>query len=301
MGKMNRREFLKAGLAGVAGLSLGGKALANMRPDEWHSVNGVFLDKVKLGNTGLVVPRLAMGTGTVGTNKSSNQTRKGMDFFVKMALHAYERGMRYYDMADMYGSHQYVAQALKKVPRENVILQSKLWTYADGTDRVQPVREDIDRFRLEIGTDYIDILLMHCIMDGKWPQNRTHYMEGFARAKEDGIVKTIGLSCHSLDALAAAVDNPWVDVILARLNPFQTIMDGTPEVVNELLGKAKANGKGIIGMKIFGEGKHITATEREQSLAYAVKQSNLDCMTVGMESEAQIDDAVNRVMRLVKS
>lgn len=101
--------------------------------------------------------------------------------------------------------------------------------------------------------------------------------------------------------MAEAAQNPWCDIILARLNPFQSHMDGTPEDVNALLGKARENGKGIMGMKIFGEGKHVTDEEREHSIHFAVTESNLHCMTLGLESIAQMDDAIERVMRNVKN
>lgn len=68
-------------------------------------------------------------------------------------------------------------------------------------------------------------------------------MEGLAKAKEEGIVKAVGISCHNWDAMAEAAQNPWCDIILARLNPFQSHMDGTPEDVNVLLGKAGKTGK----------------------------------------------------------
>lgn len=297
MGKMNRREFLKTGLTGMAGLSFIGTAMAQMGI---ASPEDIIVDRVKLGGTGLTVSRVAMGTGTVGVRKSSNQTRLGMEAFVKMAHHAYEKGMRFYDMADMYGSHTFVGEALKTLPRENVTLMSKMWTYPDGSDRVESVRDNIDRFRQEIGTDYLDILLMHCMGDGKWAENRTHYMDGFSKAKQDGIVKRVGVSCHNWDAMVKAVESPWVDVILARLNPFTTLMDGTPEAVNELLGKARKAGKGVIGMKIFGEGKNVSDDERERSIKFAVTEGNIDCMTLGLESIGQMDDAISRVMRHVK-
>lgn len=137
-------------------------------------------------------------------------------------------------------------------------------------------------------------------MQGNWNETRKQYMDGFSKAKQDGIVKAVGVSCHNWDALVQAVDSPWVDVILARLNPFQTHMDGTPEAINELLGRAKKNGKGVIGMKIFGEGKHISDEERERSIKFAVTQGNIHCLTLGLESTAQLDDAVERVMRLAK-
>lgn len=296
MKDLSRRKFILAGFAGITGLTFAGSRLSNLK----YPLSSTTVDSVKLGKTGLRVSRIALGTGSRGGSKASNQTRLGMDKFVEMARHAYDRGIRFFDMADSYGSHTYVGNALKTLPREKVTLLTKIWTYEDGSDRNVPVRESIDRYRQEIGTDYIDIVLMHCLMSGGWTKNRKHYMDGLEKAKQDGLIKAVGVSCHNWDAMAEAVDSPWVDVILSRINPFQSHMDGTPQAVSELLGRAKKNGKGIIGMKIFGEGSHVSDHEREQTFKYALTEANIHCMTLGMESINQVDDAVDRVMRLVK-
>lgn len=297
MNKINRRRFIKAGIAGITGLSLAAKSFANINGS---LVKEVTVDKVKLGNTGLTVSRIAMGSGTIGGNKESNQTRLGMEKFIEMARHGYDRGIRFYDMADSYGSQPFFGNAIKGLPRENITLLTKLWTYPDGSDRVQPVRENIDRMRRELGTDYIDILLMHCMTQGDWTENRKHYIDGLSKAKQDGIIKAVGVSCHNLDALKRAAEFPWVDVIMARINPFGTNMDAEPDIIKEVLATAKANGKGVIGMKIFGEGKRIKEEEREQSIQFALTKANIHCMTLGLESVQQMDDAIERAMRLSK-
>ncbi|MDR1500032.1 MAG: aldo/keto reductase [Tannerellaceae bacterium] len=296
MSKMNRRIFIKTGVAGVAALSVTGPAAAGIRSllaDKTATVG-----TVALGSSGLIVPRMAMGTGSVGYNQSSNQTRLGMDSFLSLARRAYERGVRFYDMADGYGSHPYVAQALKTVPRESVTLLSKIWTHEPGSDKIEPVRTTLDRFRAEVGTEYFDILLMHCMTSGGWTKSREHYIDGLSRAKEDGIVKAVGVSCHSYDALVEAASSPWIDVIMARINPFQSKMDGTPADISAVLKTARANGKGIIGMKIFGEGTNVREDERETSLQYAFSQGNVHCTTIGTETVAQLDDAADRVARI---
>ena len=294
MKQMNRRKFIKTGVLGLAGISVLQSGIAH------NSIAlpvNVLVDRVKLGETGLTVSRIAMGTGTSGYNKASNQTRLGMDNFVKMAHHAYERGIRLYDMADGYGSMPFVGEAIKTLPRENITLLTKMWTHENGSDKVESVSENINRYLKEAGTDYIDILLMHCMMQGDWNKTRTHYMDGFSKAKQDGIVKAVGVSCHNMEALAEAAVNPWVDVIMARINPFGTNMDGAPDEIKKILATAKANGKGVIGMKIFGEGKHVADDEREQSIRFALTEGNLHCMTLGLEAIAQMDDAIERVMR----
>ena len=291
---MNRRNFIKAGAIGIAGISVLQQGLANVN---LKLQQNTLVDRVRLGNSGLTVSRIAMGTGTRGYEKSSNQTRQGMESFVKLTHHAYERGITFYDMAEGYGSMPFVGNSIKTLPREKLTLLTKMWTHDDDSDQIQNVSENIDRYRKEIGSDYIDILLMHCMMKGDWNKTRTHYMDGFSKAKQDGIIKAVGVSCHNIDALREASVNPWVDVIMARINPFGTIMDGSPDEVKTILATAKENGKGVIGMKIFGEGKHVADNEREQSIHFALTEGNIHCMTLGMESTAQMDDAIERVMR----
>lgn len=293
---MDRRKFIQTGIAGVASLSLAKAGVTNL---QLALPSDVIIDKVKLGDTGLKVSRIAMGTGTKGWNHQSNQTRMGMDSFLKMAHHGYERGIRFFDMADSYGSMPFVGQAIKEFPRENITLMSKIWTYDEGSDKREPVMKTLDRFRQEAGSDYFDIVLMHCMTKGDWSDTRKFYMDGLSEAKEKGIIKAVGVSCHNWEAMVEAVANPWCDVLLARVNPFQSHMDNTPEEVKKLLAQAREKGKGLIGMKIFGEGKHVTDEERERSIHYAVTESNLHCMTLGLESIAQMDDAVERVMKFV--
>lgn len=298
MNSIDRRKFIKAGAIGVAGLALSGQETLSALI---KSSAGTTIPSVALGNTGLKISQIGLGTGSVAYDKASNQTRLGMDKFARLAQHAYDNGVRYFDLADSYGSHAFMAHALKQMEREKVEICSKIWTHPNGSDKIVPVEKTLDRFRSEINTDYIDIVLMHCLMEPNWTESRSYYTDALSKAKQDGIVKAIGVSCHNWDAMAEAVENPWVDVILARINPFQSNMDGTPEDVNALLGKALEKGKGIIGMKIFGEGKNVTDPERERSLQYAIKEANIHCMTIGLESEHQIDDLVARATRINKS
>jgi predicted aldo/keto reductase-like oxidoreductase len=297
MERINRRKFIynsSVGLAGYAALTATGLAGQGFTPATTQ------IDKVKLGNTGLTVSRVAMGTGSIGGNHQSNQTRLGLANFVKMAHHAYDRGIHFFDTADSYGSYPFVKEVFKEVPREKVTLLGKMWTYNDPATS-EPVDKALDRFRTESGSDYFDIMLLHCMTNGKWREEKKRYIDYFSEAKQKGIIKAVGVSCHNIDALRVAADDPWVDVILSRINPFQSHMDGTPSEINAILERGRSNGKGIIGMKIFGNGDKILENEREESITFALKKSNIHCMTLGMESIGQVDDAVDRVMRIFKS
>lgn len=293
MKQISRRHFIHTGLIGAAAASTAFTGLASMAPAS------TTIDKVDLGKTGLVVPRLALGTGTHGSKQSSDMTRMGIQNWLKVARHAHERGITFYDAADLYGSHQNVKEILKEVPREKATLLSKIWTRPEDWNKDTPAKT-IDRFRKETGSDYFDILLLHCMTNGNWQEEKKPYIEALSEAKQKGIVKTVGLSCHSFDALKVAAEDPWVDVILARINPEGLIMDASPEEVMSVLKKAHHAGKGIIGMKIFGEGRMKTDDQRKNSIQYAINSGNVDCMTIGLTSIEQVDFAVENILRVTK-
>ncbi len=299
--KINRRQFLVRGAGTLAGLTLAGSFTQSavgsiLRMEQ----SGGMMDTVPLGSSGLTVPRMAMGTGSVTRQGGSNQVKLGQETFTRLLRHGYDRGVRFLDTAESYGSIPLVGKAIVGLPRENLTILSKIWTQPDGSGREGDVRAKIEEYLSLLGTDHLDVLLMHCMMAGDWDTNRTHYMEGLTRAKEDGLLRSVGVSCHNIDALRKAATHPWVEVIMARINPFGTMMDGSPDEIKEILHTARANGKGLIGMKIFGEGQNVTEPEREQSIRYGIYESGIHAMTIGTESIAQMDDAIDRVMRIAK-
>ncbi|HYM12211.1 MAG TPA: aldo/keto reductase [Bryobacterales bacterium] len=276
---MRRRDFLTASLVSAAypyaaRASVGRKA-AN--------------DIVSLGPAKIQVTRLAMGTGTVGVGGSSNQTRKlGISGLADLFHFGYDQGLHFWDSADQYGSHPHMKAALKMVPREKVAILTKTHASTEAE-----MRADLDRFRREIGTDYLDIVLLHCMMDDDWPARRKGAMAVLSEAKEKGIIRTHGTSCHTLGALKAAARSPWVEVDLARINPIGSHMDAAPPTVVAVLREMKKAGKGVIGMKILGEGdlRHRV----DEALEFALRQDCVDCFTIGAESKQELADLIRRI------
>jgi aryl-alcohol dehydrogenase-like predicted oxidoreductase len=299
MENINRRSFIHKSAMGLAGTVAAASGLVNL---SFNPVSNAVIDTVTLGETGLKVPRLALGTGSYGWKKTSAQKKLGEQKFLGMAQHAYDRGVKFFETADMYGTHEFVGKAIKKVGRENVTLLSKIMVYEhEGWYKPEPFQKSIDRFRKEMDTDYIDILLLHCMVNSEWPDEYKRYMDDYSEAKQKGIIKQVGLSCHDFGAMKIAAENPWADVLLARINYDGAKMDGTPADVMPVLKRAKENGKGVIGMKIFGCGDLTKEEQRQKSLEYVIRSGNVDCMTIGMESIEQVDDNIERIMKLVKA
>ena len=68
---------------------------------------------------------LGIGTGFRGGGRSSNQVKMGQAAFTKLLRHAIDRGIRYIDTADIYGSHIFLREALKSVDRGKLFIQTK--------------------------------------------------------------------------------------------------------------------------------------------------------------------------------
>jgi len=283
---MKRRDFLRCGAAAAgAFISL------DTFPRHLYASDQKKLatDIVTLGRTGIKVSRLAQGTGTNGVNHSSNQIRQmGDRGLADLLVKGVDNGLHFWDLADQYGSHPHAKTALQTVKRDNVVILSK--THA-STEK--DMWADLDRFRKEMGTDHIDIVLLHCMLDANWAQEKAGAMTVLSEAKQKGIIKAHGVSCHDLGAMKVAADSDWVDVDLARLNPAGVAMDADPGTIIALLRTMKQRGKGVIGMKILGAG--ALRNRRDEALQFALAQDVLDCFTIGCQSPAELDDLLTRI------
>jgi len=299
---MNRRRFLLAtsvGAAGAAGAYLVRGALgldqffarafaSNFPAPSPLAQKVAATDTVVLGQTGIRTSRLAMGTGTVGSGHHSHQTALGVKGLSDLLLNGYDHGLRFFDSADSYGSHPHVAEALKHVARDQVTVLTKTFSRDAAS-----ARADLDRFRRELGTDYLDICLMHCVTEGDWTERYRGVMDVLSEAKEKGTIRAHGCSCHSIKALRAAAKSPWVEVDLARINPIGSHMDASPQEVVSVLKEMKAAGKGIIGMKILGQGD--VSGRVDDALRYALSLGVLDAFTIGAENKVEQEDLLRRI------
>lgn len=285
---MKRREFLKNASYGVGAAWLGSKFTAPLwgMPDLGKKFSAS--ETVTLGSTGIKTSRLAMGTGTVGVGHHSHQTALGVKGLSDLLLNGYDKGLRFFDAADSYGSHPHVAEALKHVQRDKVTVLTKSWARDPAG-----MRADIDRFRKELGVDYIDVLLMHCLTEGDWTERYKGVMDVLSEAKQKGVIRAHGCSCHSIEALRAAAASPWVEVDLARINPTGASMDGDPNTVIPVLKQMKASGKAVVGMKILGAGE--LRNRQDECLKFALGLGVLDAFTIGAESRNEQEDLIRRI------
>jgi hypothetical protein len=291
--ELTRREFLAgtvaAGIAAGAAGTAAADAAARRTATDW----------VPLGDSGVKVTRLAFGTGSWGGRV---QRELGQEGFTRLVRHAYDRGIRFFESADAYdGMHEMLAVALKGIPRDSYRLMTKC--RVRGSEDAQAA---IDRFRRELDTDYLDVLLLHCVRVPNWAEETKALRDGFGEAKQKKIILAHGASCHGLLPLRNFTPNTnWLDVALLRVNPVGTKMDTLKQVDTDDLGDVnevvthirsiRATGTGVIGMKIIGEGQFKTAEQRDASIRFVMKLGTVDAITIGYKSPGEIDEAIDRV------
>ena len=299
--RISRREFVSYAAAGTGTL-----LFANLMSSDDNnslSVQPDPLQKIKLGKTGITTTLLGMGTGYNGYNRSSSITRAGVA--EKIIRCAYDKGIRFFDCADAYGTHPFTARALKEIPRENYTISTKIWVSPGSLP--EPERPDanivLDRFRKELSTDYIDVVQMHCMTSGTWTDEHKRQMDILETLKSKGIIRAHGVSVHSLQAMEAASASSWVDVIHVRINPFGASMDAPkPEAVTPVIEKLHKSGKGIIAMKVFGNGSFRNDQDKlDQSMKFVLGLGTVDMIIIGFEQTDQIDNCIERMKKALKS
>jgi len=288
MGKksLTRRQFIAVMGAGAGTVLIGSSASSLFKGQARYSTDP--FQTITLGNTGIKTTFLGMGTGYSGYNRTSAITRAGTA--ESMIKYAWDKGVRYFDCADSYGTHPFLTKALKNIPRESYTLCSKIWVSQGGIPEEDHTDADIsvDRFRKELNTDYIDIVQIHCMTSPDWTDEQKKQMDLLENLKSKGIIRAHGVSIHSFEALQAAAASPWVDVIHVRINPFGANMDlKDPEKIIPVIEKMHKSGKGIIGMKLVGGGNFNNDPDKiEKSLKYVLGLGTVDMIIIGRVESA---------------
>ena len=295
MGHSTRRDFLRTAAGAGLAAGLGGSALANVG-------KRTATDWVTLGRSGVKVTRLAFGTGTFS---GGLQRDLGQEGFTRLVRYAYDRGIRFFETAESYrGMPEMLAIALKGLPRDSYRLMTK---YETDPDRRQPA-EKMDIFRRQLNSEYIDILLLHCLRPPTWEKDCRPIEDAMSLAKDKKIILSHGASVHGLPALRTFPGNQWLDIAMIRMNHAGVAMDtelqrdtGDLGNVDEVVKHTKAvheQGMGVISMKLVGEGRFKDFAERDRAMKFALNLGCVDCVTLGFKNTAEIDEAIDRIARV---
>jgi 1-deoxyxylulose-5-phosphate synthase len=293
--KISRRHFIQTSVTAGSALVLGAGGL--VESTSASTAKRTAVDQVALGRTGVKLSRLGMGTGS---NSGQVQRELGQEAFNNLVRYAYDQGITYFDCSQTYRTFEWLGDAIKGLPREKLFIQSKI------PGQPEKILEVIDQHRKIYNTDYIDTMLIHCMIKDGWTDQWKRIMDGFDEAKQKGWIRSKGVSCHSVPALRTATANTWAQVHLVRINPQGRRIDGPEQevwvdtvhdvspVVAEIKAM-KAKGRGIIGMKIIGNGEFVNAEDREKSIRFAMSMRELDAVVIGFKNRSEIDEAIQRM------
>lgn len=297
MSHWTRRDFIKTGLAATALSELGGRAIG-------QPAKRAATDWVTLGKSNVKVTRLAFGTGS---NGGRVQRELGQEQFTRLVRHAYDNGVRFFETSDTYrGMPEMLGIALKGIPRDSYRLMTKHHTPATGDPTPA-----IDEARRQLQTEYIDILLLHCLRPPTWETDYRSLQDGFSEAKSKKVILSHGASVHGLPALRTFPGNQWLDIAMIRMNHNGTRMDtndqrdvDVPGSVDEVVAntrKVHAQGMGVISMKLCGEGRFTQAADRDAAMKFAMNLGCVDAVTIGFKNTAEIDEAIARMARVMNA
>ena len=289
--RITRRTFLAGSAVLAAGTAVTSSCVSTVGKRS-------ATDTVVLGKTGIKTSRLGLGLGSNGGNV---QRGLGQEALNRLVRYAFDQGVRYFDCAQSYKTFDWVADAMKGLPRDEIFLLSKIGGNPDKPEEV------IDRQLQVLKTDHVDCMLLHCAVTATWPQERARLMEAIEKAQQAGKIRSKGISCHALPALRVAATSEWVEVNLVRVNPQAKHTDSeTPkwdapgtviEPVLEQLAVMKQNRHGVIGMKLIGDGDFKDPEDRERAIRFAMSRREIDAVTIGFKSPAEIDEAIQRMNR----
>ena len=289
MANFSRRDFLKTGFA--AGVLAGAGSLA------LKAARATATDWVTLGKSGVKVTRLAFGTGSISGRV---QRELGQEQFTKLVRYSYDNGVRFFETAESYGDmHRMLGVALKGIPRDSYRLLSKVTT-REGVDP----QEKFDELRKLANTDYFDVMLLHWQHTATWPADTARWQDAILEAEAKHAIVSHGASVHGLPALRQMPGNKWLGVAMIRMNHNGKSMDAEnfatsgPGDVSEVVTHVKevrADGMGVISMKLVGEGTFTKREDRQAAMRYAFRNAGVDCVTVGYKNTAEIDEAIENV------
>ncbi|NLC51047.1 MAG: 4Fe-4S binding protein [Firmicutes bacterium] len=237
-----------------------------------------MLERRYLGKTGIEVSRLCFGSLTMGPLQANLPLEEG----VALLCAAFERGVNFIDTAELYNNYAYIAGAIKASGRRPVIA---IKTYAYTAEQASA---SLDKALRELCVDYIDIILLHeqeslLTLKGHLPA-----LEYFWKARDKGKVRAVGLSCHTIAAVKAAVTFNGIDVVHPLLNYKGIgIMDGSVEEMLDAIKEAHNQGIGIYTMKPLAGGHLLHDVEK--AFSFLLKEESINAVAVGMASEAELE------------
>src|SRR3989475_9067889 len=251
-----------------------------------RAIRQVTKRRVRLGRTGLTVSTLCFGTGYMGGSVAAG---------ARLLTRAYDLGVTFWDSSDDYGTHPHVAQALREVGRDGVVVATK--TYASTA---VGARRALTKALRELGVETVDIFLLHAVDSHGELEAKLPALEALTRARAEGLVRAVGVSSHSREVVARVLELSEVDVALVVVNRTGAVVkDASPAELTAVVQRLYRSGRGGYGVKALrrGEGTGPRAGASARRCAFDYPYPHAICVGITSEAELEADVAVWRARR----
>ena len=241
------------------------------------------MEKVRLGSSEIEVSRLCFGSLTMTPFQANLSIEEGAN----LIEYAYSKGINFLDTAEIYDNYKYIRQALKAIKREDYVIASKTYAYTKDM-----ARDSLESALKELGTDYIDIFLLHEQESVHTVKGHYEAVEYFIKAKAEGKIRGFGISTHRVSGVEAAKEYKEIEIVHPIINKSGIgIYDGKIEDMLKVVKDLHSMGKGIYGMKPLGGGHLIK--DVEEAFNYVKNIPYIDSIAIGMQSRDEIDANVH--------
>ncbi|MFP6584252.1 MAG: aldo/keto reductase [Candidatus Hydrogenedentota bacterium] len=253
---LDRRDFFKTGLQVTAGaVAIGAAAGATAAPtDKSIKLTGKIPERT-FGKTGHKLPVLGHGGSAMSTQwaPAYNVKLEDEETRAQMVRHAYDKGLRYFDTARVYGeSESIMGKGLKDV-RDNVYIATKVAMPAQGA------RRSVEQSLEQLGTDYIDCMQIHSpAIERVGAEGGMKIYEELAKMKEEGLIRFIGVTTHVVfETVYTMIDTGVFDQVLLARGYIRKGMDMMLSNANiewreRCMARAHELDMGIVIMKVMG-------------------------------------------------
>ena len=245
--------------------------------------------RMPYGPTGLPVSRLCWGTGLMAHLKHNMSHPDA----ARVLIRGLELGVNFWDTADGYKTHPHVGEALRQLGRarrKDVVINTKT-----RAKTAQEAQDDVERFLEEMGTEYLDTILLHGIETVDELERRHPALDELQRIKSTGKVKGVGISTHLgtgaiMDACAA---DGRIEVILTTVNIDGQMLKGSMEAHRPLVEKVFGAKKGITLMKTLAQGGLAKTPEMvREAIRFNLSLPYAHSVCVGVNSVEEVEFAV---------
>ena len=203
-----------------------------------------------LGKSEIALPVLSFGASSLGAEFRKVDVNEALQ-----SVHtALELGMNFIDTSPFYGrgmSEVLLGIALKQHQRQDYLLGTKLGRYSlEHFDfSAKRVEESVHVSLHRLGTDYLDVLLLHDVEFVKLPQIWEETIPAVIELKKRGLVRAIGFSCYPMKTFNTVLDHVEDDIDCV-LSYNQYTLQNT-RFADELVPRLKPKGIGAINAGPF--------------------------------------------------